>query len=123
MTSFFDRLFGRKPSGSAAAARERLKLVLVTDRSNLSPERLEQMQGEILDVIRDYLQVDDEAVEIKMEHRERKNYLVADIPIVRENLLPDLGALPGALAEKGVHIEIAEDDAASGAESKKSGDA
>lgn len=65
-------------------ARERLKLVLVTDRSDLSPDKLEQMQAEIIQVIKRYLQIDEAQVQIKVEHRARENYLVADIPLVRD---------------------------------------
>lgn len=84
MTGFFDRLLGRKDSQrSAKTARERLQFVLVTDRSQLSPEQLRQMQDEILDVIRKYCRIDESAVDIKLEPRERMNYLVADIPLAR----------------------------------------
>ena len=82
MTSFWERLLGRKET-SAHTARERLKLVLVTDRSELSPERLAQMQAEIIDVIKRYINIDDAGVKIKLEQRARDNYLVADIPLVR----------------------------------------
>ena len=69
MASFFERLMGRREPSSAASARERLQLVLVTDRSDLSPEKLEQMQAEIIQVIRSYLQIE-----------------VADIPLVRDHV-------------------------------------
>lgn len=86
MASFFDRLFGRHADeASADLARERLKLVLVTDRSEISPEHLAQMQGEIIEVIRRYLNVTEGQVHIKLEQRERKNYLVANIPLIRNS--------------------------------------
>jgi len=83
MASFLERLLGRKEPTSADMARERLKLVLVTDRSNLPPDKLEQMQAEIIQVIKKYLQIDEIAVQIKLEQRERQSYLVADIPLAR----------------------------------------
>jgi cell division topological specificity factor len=85
MASFLERLLGRKEPSSAELARERLKLVLVTDRSDLSPEKLKLMQNEIMAVIKRYLQIDDEQVQIKLEQRDRKNYLVADIPLARDH--------------------------------------
>ncbi len=85
MASLLERLLGRREPTSAEVARERLKLVLVTDRSELSPEKLEQMQAEIIGVIRRYLQIDEHQVHIKLEQRERSNYLVADIPLVRDH--------------------------------------
>ncbi|NLX08620.1 MAG: cell division topological specificity factor MinE [Chloroflexi bacterium] len=94
MASFFDRFLGRRELTSARAAKERLKLVLVTDRSDLAPEKLEQMQAEIIQVIKRYLQINEARVEIKLEQRDRKNYLVADIPLMRDQsyqpIEPDL---------------------------------
>lgn len=84
MSNFLDRLLGRKPTkGSAQIAKERLQFVLVTDRSQLTPEQMRQMQAEILAVIRKYCRIQEDAVEMKVEPRERMNYLVADIPLAK----------------------------------------
>jgi cell division topological specificity factor len=85
MASLFERLMGRKEPTSAEIAKERLKLVLVTDRSNLSPERLTQMQAEIIQVIKRYIHINEMEVQIKIEQRDRKHYMVADIPLHREH--------------------------------------
>ncbi len=85
MSSFLDRFRGRREPTSAEIAKERLKLVLVTDRSDLSPEKLRALQGEILDVIKRYIAIDEMEVQIKLEQRDRKNYLVADIPLHRDH--------------------------------------
>jgi cell division topological specificity factor len=75
-----DRLTGRKPT-PAQSAKDRLKFVLVTDRTTISPEDLRKMQSEILDVIRKYCRINEDAVDMKFEQRDRENYLVADIPL------------------------------------------
>jgi cell division topological specificity factor len=85
MSSLFERLRGRREPTSAEIAKERLKLVLVTDRSDLSPDKLGEMQREIIDVIRRYIPINDADVLIKLEQRDRKNYLVADIPLYRDH--------------------------------------
>jgi cell division topological specificity factor len=85
MASLFDRLMGRREPTSAQIAKERLKLVLVTDRSNLSPERLAEMQAEIIQVIKRYIHINEMEVQIKIEQRDRKHYMVADIPLQREH--------------------------------------
>jgi cell division topological specificity factor len=85
MSSLFERIKGRREPTSAEIAKERLKLVLVTDRSDLSPEKLEEMQTEIIEVIKRYIPIDDADVQIKLEQRDRKNYLVADIPLYRDH--------------------------------------
>lgn len=83
MSSLFERFKGRKEPSSAEVAKERLKLVLVADRSNLSPEKLSEMQTEIIEVIKRYIPLDALDIEIKFEQRDRMNYLVADIPLQR----------------------------------------
>jgi len=106
MSSLLERLKGRKEPSSAEIAKERLKLVLVADRSNLSPEKLAEMQTEIIEVIKRYIPLDAMDVEIKFEQRDRKNYLVADIPLQRARgdvlltLTPeDMGGLAADLAQ------------------------
>lgn len=81
MSNFFDRFTGRKTASPAQSAKERLKLVLTTDRINISPEDLRNMQNEIIDVIRKYCRINEEHVEVKFEQRERDNFLVANIPL------------------------------------------
>jgi cell division topological specificity factor len=90
MASFFDRFKGRKEPTSAEMAKQRLQLVLVTDRSNLSQEKLEEMQEEIIKVIKRYVTIDDMEVRLSFEQRDRKYHLVADIPLHRD---PNYGAI------------------------------
>ena len=84
MTTLIDRLLGRSNKGSSATAKQRLQLVLITDRSNLSPEKLQQMKDEIIAVISKYVVISPDKVAINVEQRERDNWLVADIPLLRE---------------------------------------
>ena len=84
MSTIFDRFLGRPKKGSGITAKERLQLVLITDRTNLPPERLQQMKDEIIAVIAKYVNVSPERVVINVEQRERDNWLVADIPLLRE---------------------------------------
>lgn len=81
MSSFMSRLIGKGSSTPAQSAKDRLKFVLVADRTNLSPEDLRKMQNEILEVIRKYCRVKEEDVDLKVEQRDRESYLVADIPL------------------------------------------
>ncbi len=86
--SIIDRLLGRPQKGSGATAKQRLQLVLITDRSNLSPEKLQQMKDEIIAVISKYVNISPDKVAINVEQRERDSWLVADIPLLRE-MAPD----------------------------------
>jgi cell division topological specificity factor len=80
MTSFLDRLFGKQPK-SANQAKERLKLVLIHDRTDLSPGMLEAMKDELISVISRYVEIDPQAVRIDMAQEGREQRLVADIPL------------------------------------------
>lgn len=79
MSGFFDRLLGRK--SSANAAKERLQLVLIHDRSNISPGVLESMRDEIVEVISRHVSIDPSGVRLEMERDGRQHRLVADIPL------------------------------------------
>jgi len=84
MASFFDWMLGRGANrGSGSKAKERLQFILVHDRINLPPERLEAMKQEILDVISKYVAVDSANVEIALHKRNRENLLVAEIPFTK----------------------------------------
>lgn len=74
-------------------AKERLKLVLIHDRSDLSPRLLEMIKGDMIRVVKEYAEVDEEGLDIKLTRMKRESdgmpmsALVANIPIVkvREN--------------------------------------
>lgn len=71
----------RRKKSSGSVAKERLKLVLVHDRSGLTPQQLESLKDELLKVIARYVDIDHEGVEITLAQKERENRLQADIPI------------------------------------------
>jgi len=80
MAGWLDFLRGGK-SKSADNAKERLKLVLIHDRTDLSPKSVESMKNEILDVISRYIEIDPDAVVIRVTQEGREQRLVADIPL------------------------------------------
>ncbi len=82
MTSIFDRLFGRGPTTSAKAAKERLQLVLIHDRTDLSPGVLDQLKDEIIAVISKHVEIDRTGVEINLSQGQRENRLIANIPLL-----------------------------------------
>lgn len=81
MTNFMGRWIGKNKGDSAQSAKERLKFVLVADRTTLSPEELRNLQAEILEVLRKYARIEDEDINLTFEQRDRGSHLVADIPI------------------------------------------
>jgi cell division topological specificity factor len=80
MIEWIRHLFGAQ--GSGAAAKERLRLVLMTDHLALAPEMIEQMKRDFVDVISRYLEVDREKVEVKFEREDRALAMLANIPIL-----------------------------------------
>lgn len=77
--------FKKKSSGNVA--KDRLKLVLVSDRANCSPEIMEQIKNDIIKVISKYVEIDAEGLDIKITQTESEGNngsvpaLYANIPI------------------------------------------
>jgi cell division topological specificity factor len=80
MTGFIDRLLGRQTK-SAYQAKERLKLVLVHDRTDLSPGVLETLKDDLIQTISRHVDIDPAAVRIEMAQEGREQRLIADIPL------------------------------------------
>jgi len=80
MPGFIDRLFGRE-TASAHQAKERLKLVLVHDRTDLSPGALEQLKDDLIQTISQHVDIDPSAVRIEISQEGREQRLIADIPL------------------------------------------
>ena len=78
-------LFKRKSSGDIA--KDRLKLVLVSDRANCSPDVMEMIKNDIIQVISKYMEIDAEGLDIQITQTEsegengRVPALCANIPI------------------------------------------
>lgn len=66
---------------SASSAKERLQLVLVHDRTDLTPAQLESLKDDLLKAISQYIEIDPDAVRIDLERDGRSQRLVADIPL------------------------------------------
>jgi cell division topological specificity factor len=80
MSSIIDKILGKDRS-SANLAKERLKLVLIHDRTDLTPTALNSLKDDLIDVISRYVEIDPKAVRIGMEHDGREQRLIADIPL------------------------------------------
>lgn len=83
------KFFGKKEEKSKNVAKERLKLVLVHDRADLSPKFLDMIKGDIIRVISQYADIDEEGLDIKLTRMKRDvdsttiSALVANIPIIK----------------------------------------
>ena len=72
-------LFRRKKS--ANNAKERLQLVLIHDRTDLSTAQLESLKDALIATISRYIEIDPTAVRINVAQDGREERLVADIPL------------------------------------------
>jgi cell division topological specificity factor len=77
--SFLERLFGKK--ASAESAKERLQLVLIHDRTDLTPAELDSLRDDLIATISRHVEIDVQSMQIGVEHDGRSQRLVADIPI------------------------------------------
>ena len=81
----FTDFFRKKSSGNVA--KDRLKMVLVSDRANCSPEIMEQIKNDLIYVLSKYVEIDLEGLNIKIEQMKSENdhgmvpALFANIPI------------------------------------------
>lgn len=84
--SILDYFRAKKPSNSAAIAKERLQILVAHDRAGRdAPSYLPLLQRDILDVLRKYVAVDPKAVSVNLEHDD--NHEILELNIV----LPDAG--------------------------------
>jgi cell division topological specificity factor len=83
MIEFLKRIFG--PPGSSSTAKERLRLVLMSDHLSLAPEMVEAMKRDFIDVIAKYVEVDRDKIEISFEQQDRALAMLANVPILAVN--------------------------------------
>ncbi|HHW98561.1 MAG TPA: cell division topological specificity factor MinE, partial [Firmicutes bacterium] len=74
--------------GSKEQAKERLQLILIHDRSSLSPELLDLIKQRILTVLNEFVEIDEHGLAIDLEQTDDASALITNIPIkaVRRNV-------------------------------------
>lgn len=91
ISKFFRKLMKAEEQGdnsSKDTAKERLHLVLMQDRANVSADFLEMMKQEIIDVIKKYIVVDEKAIDVRLTNQPNTDgttgapALYANIPIL-----------------------------------------
>lgn len=88
----FFKKFGKneikETSGSKNKAKERLHLVLMQDRANVSADFLEMMKQEIIEVIKKYIEVEEKEIDVRLTNEVKEDgttgapSLYANIPIL-----------------------------------------
>jgi len=76
----FFSIFNKKQK-SGSVAKNRLQLVLIQDRLNTTPELIEMLKSDILKVLSNYVEIDEDELDIDMDSNADGPALVANIPI------------------------------------------
>lgn len=83
MFEMIQRLFGKDTTGSKDIAKERLRLVLVHDRANVSPQFMEILKDDMIRVISNYMEINERDMEVNLTNTNSSVALVANIPVNR----------------------------------------
>ena len=78
---FLKRFFSNGVSKSVA--KERLQIVLIHDRADISPEMLDGLRRDIISVITRYMEIDSSRIEMDFDRADRSVAFVANIPVIR----------------------------------------
>jgi cell division topological specificity factor len=80
VVQWFRKLFGSETSSSVA--KDRLRLVLLSDHLALAPDVIESLRRDLLEVISRYVEVDEAHSDVSFEHKEAGVAMLASIPIL-----------------------------------------
>jgi cell division topological specificity factor len=75
------RFFGEKASGEVA--RQRMQVVLMHDRMDLTPDIMESLKNEILQVLSRYMELDQRTIKVDLEQGKEYTALVSNVHIKR----------------------------------------
>ena len=82
VVSFFHQA-DEKTSNAKDVACNRLKLVLMQDRTNLTPAIMDRMRRELVELLSKYLELDRELLDLNFENEEDQMALMLSIPVIR----------------------------------------
>lgn len=88
IAAWFRQLLG--VASSSAVAKDRLRLVLLSDHLALAPDVIDSLRRDLLDVISRYVEVDEAHSDVSFEHKEAGVAMLANIPILSMKARPDL---------------------------------
>ena len=80
---FLKRFFGGSSRDSARTARDRLRIVLIHDRTDISPQLLENLRMEMIAVLTRYMDIDTDKIELDLDRDDQSVALVANVPVLR----------------------------------------
>ncbi len=96
---FFRQSEKKEEESAKDVACNRLKFVLMQDRTNLTPELMDRMRKELIELLSKYVEMDKEALELGFEQEGSQMALMLSIPVLR------------AREEAEIEATLAEEDA------------
>lgn len=81
--TFFQKDRDETGENTKETAQNRLKLVLMQDRSNLDGAAMQKMREQLIDVISKYIEIDQEALDLNLEADGEEIALMLNIPVLR----------------------------------------
>lgn len=112
-TDFYNTILGffrqteKKEENAKDVACNRLRVVLMQDRTNLTPELLQRMRQELIDLLSKYVEMDKDALELNFDQEGGQMALMLSIPVLRAKDEAEIEAEEEAQADE---EEAAEDD-------------
>lgn len=115
---FFRQTEQEEVESAKDTACNRLRVVLMQDRTNLTPELMDRMRKELVELLSKYVEMDKEALDLSLEQDGDQVALMLSIPVIRAK---DEEEIKEALAKEDEEKEISDegevDEASEGAES------
>jgi len=83
MLQLLQRILGVGQSPSKSVAKERLRLVLLHDRTSIPPHVIEALREDLIKCISKYMEIDESNLDVSLSDDEEAVALVANIPILK----------------------------------------
>ncbi len=84
MLQLLQRILGiGSPDPSKKIAKERLRLVLLHDRTSIPPHVLEALKGDLINCISRYMEIDERNLDVSLTNQDDTIALIANIPILK----------------------------------------
>lgn len=97
MFEFLVKFF--KPETSSSTAKERLRLVLLSDHLSLAPDVIESLKHDLVAVISRYVEVDEANCDVSFEQQDKQVAMLANIPILSMKSRPTPPPAPPSAPE------------------------
>lgn len=114
-TDFYNRVLGffhqteKKEENAKDVACNRLRVVLMQDRTNLTPELLQRMRLELIDLLSKYVEMDKEALELNFEQEGDQMALMLSIPVLRAKEVSEIDEADEQEASKDDDTEVSDE--------------